>query len=64
MNSLPTIQDTPKSTNSAIGTGDKSVGWLFTVVAMCCVIALLVSLSLIFRHFQPPSTEQIALFLG
>ena len=63
MNSRPTIQNTPQSTNSAIGTGNKSAGWLFTVVAMCCVIGLLVTLSLIFRHFQP-STEQIALFLG
>jgi hypothetical protein len=59
MNSLPRIQSTPQSTNSAIG--DKSDGWLFTIVAMCCV--LLVTLSLIFRYFQP-STEQIALFLG
>ena len=25
---------------------------------------MLVTPSLIFRHFQPPSTEQIALFLG
>jgi flagellar biogenesis protein FliO len=64
MNSLPTIQGTPQSTNSAIGSGNKSADWLFTVVAMCCVIGLLVTLSLIFRHFQPPSTEQIALFLG
>jgi hypothetical protein len=61
MNSLPRIQGTPQSTNSAIGTGNKSDGWLFTVVAMCCV--LLVTLSLIFRYFQT-STEQIALFLG
>jgi hypothetical protein len=63
MNSLPTIQDTPQSTNSAIGTGNKYADWLFTVVAMCCVIGMLVTLSLISRPFQP-STEQIVLFLG
>jgi hypothetical protein len=71
MISLPTIQDAPRSINSA--TGNKSVGWLsgamadpnlFIVVAFC-VIGLLVTLNLIFRFpsFQP-STDQIALLLG
>jgi hypothetical protein len=57
MNSLPTIQDTPQSINSAIGTGNKSAGWIkgamanpdvFTAVALCCVIGLFVTLNLIF----------------
>jgi hypothetical protein len=73
MISLPTIQDKTQSINSAVGTGNKSAGWLkaamadpnlFIVVAFC-VIGLLVTLNLILRFpsFQP-STEQIALLLG
>jgi hypothetical protein len=63
MISLPKIQDRPQSTISGTGTGNKSAGWFFTVVAMCCAIGVLITLRLIFRHFQP-SAEQIALFLG
>jgi hypothetical protein len=73
MISLPTIEDKPQSINSAVGTGNKSAGWLKTamgdptlfIVVAFCVIGLLVTLNLILRFpsFQP-STEQIALLLG
>jgi hypothetical protein len=53
MNSLPTIQDTPQSTNSAV----------FVIMAFC-VIGLLVALTMVqYSSFQP-SPEQITLLLG
>jgi hypothetical protein len=60
----PTIQDTPQSINSAIGTGNKSADWLFTVVAMWCVIGLLVAFTMVHSSSFQPSVEQISLLLG
>jgi hypothetical protein len=71
MISLPTIQDTPQSINSAVGTNPPAglkqrwrIPIVFIIVAFC-MIGLLVAFNMIFQpaSFQP-SIEQITLLLG
>ena len=73
MISLPKIQDKPQPINSAVGTGNKSVGWLKAAMADSNLFhnrgllrdwtARCFQHDLWFPSFQP-SIEQITLLLG
>jgi len=70
MVSFPTIQDTPQSINSAVGTNPPAglkQRWripIFFIIVAFCVIGLLVAFNMIFQSSFQPSIEQITLLLG
>ena len=70
MVSFPTIQDTPQSINSAVGTNPPAglkQRWripIFFIIVAFCVIGLLVAFNMIFQSSFQPSIDQITLLLG